>query len=74
MLRDNVNADKEALCTPSIWLREGISAPEPSFVIDVTQFSRRKPLERSIVDLIEALSRSARPGRRQRFRKRNYSG
>jgi len=40
----------------SIWLSEAC-APEQAG-IDVTQFSRRKPLERATVDLNDALSRS----------------
>jgi len=56
MLRDNVNGDKEALRTIDL-VERGI-AHLNKLVIDVTQFSRGKPLERASVDLNDALNRS----------------
>ena len=56
MLRDNVSDDKEAQRTIDL-VERGI-AHLNKLVIDVTQFSRRKPLERSNVDLNDALNRS----------------
>jgi signal transduction histidine kinase len=56
MLRDNVGGDNEALRTIDL-VERGI-AHLNKLVIDVTQFSRGKPLERSTVDLNEALTRS----------------
>ena len=56
MLRDNVNGDKEALRTIDL-VERGI-AHLNKLVIDVTQYSRGKPLERARVDLNDALNRS----------------
>jgi signal transduction histidine kinase len=56
MLRDSVNRNPEALHTIDL-VDRGI-AHLNKLVIDVTQFSRRKPLERSVVELNDALSKS----------------
>lgn len=55
MLRDSVN-DQEALNTIEL-VERGIKHLN-KLVVDVTQFSRRKELERSAVDLHESLERS----------------
>ena len=56
MLRDNVDRDPEALRTIDL-VERGI-AHLNKLVIDVTQYSRGKPLERADVDLNDALNRS----------------
>jgi two-component system, NtrC family, nitrogen regulation sensor histidine kinase GlnL len=56
MLRDNVAGDKEALRTIEL-VERGVKHLN-KLVIDVTQFSRRKPLERTEVDLDDVLNRS----------------
>ena len=56
MLRDSVNNDPEALNTIEL-VERGIKHLN-KLVVDVTQFSRQKELERSSVDLHESLERS----------------
>jgi signal transduction histidine kinase len=56
MLRDSVNNDPEALNTIEL-VERGIKHLN-KLVVDVTQFSRQKELERSRVDLHESLDRS----------------
>lgn len=56
MLRDSVNDDQEALNTIEL-VERGISHLN-KLVVDVTQFSRQKALDRSAVDLHESLERS----------------
>ena len=56
MLRDSVTDDPEALNTIEL-VERGISHLN-KLVVDVTQFSRQKELERSTVDLHESLERS----------------
>src|SRR5688572_6065588 len=56
MLRDSVNDDQDALNTIEL-VERGI-AHLNKLVVDVTQFSRQKELERSVVDLHESLERS----------------
>ena len=56
MLRDNVSGDKEALRTLDL-VERGIKYLN-KLVIEVTQYSRGKPLERSTVDLNDVLRRS----------------
>ena len=56
MLRDSVNNDQEALNTIEL-VERGIKHLN-KLVVDVTQFSRQKALERSAVDLHESLERS----------------
>ncbi len=56
MLRDSVNDDQEALNTIEL-VERGIKHLN-KLVVDVTQFSRQKELERSEVDLHESLDRS----------------
>lgn len=56
MLRDSVNEDQEALNTIEL-VERGIKHLN-KLVVDVTQFSRQKALERSAVDLHESLERS----------------
>jgi signal transduction histidine kinase len=56
MLRDSVNNDPDALNTIEL-VERGISHLN-KLVVDVTQYSRQKELERSTVDLHESLERS----------------
>ena len=56
MLRDSVNDDPDALNTIEL-VERGISHLN-KLVVDVTQYSRQKELERSTVDLHESLERS----------------
>lgn len=56
MLRDNVNDDQDALRTIDL-VERGIGHLN-KLVVDVTQYSRGKPLERASVDLNEALNHS----------------
>src|SRR5690349_16914946 len=56
MLRDSVNEDAEALNTIEL-VERGIKHLN-KLVVDVTQFSRQKELERTAVDLHESLERS----------------
>jgi signal transduction histidine kinase len=56
MLRDSVTNDQDALNTIEL-VERGISHLN-KLVVDVTQFSRQKELERSTVDLHESLERS----------------
>lgn len=56
MLRDSVSNDQEALRTIDL-VERGIKHLN-KLVVDVTQFSRRKPLERSEVDLQDLINRS----------------
>ena len=56
MLRDSVIGDQDALNTIEL-VERGISHLN-KLVVDVTQFSRQKELERSTVDLHESLERS----------------
>ena len=56
MLRDSVNDDQDALNTIEL-VERGIKHLN-KLVVDVTQFSRQKELERSAVDLHESLERS----------------
>ncbi|HKY46067.1 MAG TPA: ATP-binding protein [Pyrinomonadaceae bacterium] len=56
MLRDSVTNDPEALNTIEL-VERGISHLN-KLVVDVTQYSRQKELERSTVDLHESLERS----------------
>ena len=56
MLRDSVTNDPDALNTIDL-VERGISHLN-KLVVDVTQFSRQKELERSTVDLHESLERS----------------
>jgi signal transduction histidine kinase len=56
MLRDSVTDDPDALNTIEL-VERGISHLN-KLVVDVTQFSRQKELERSTVDLHESLERS----------------
>lgn len=56
MLRDSVNNDQEALNTIEL-VERGIKHLN-KLVVDVTQFSRQKALERSAVDLHESLQLS----------------
>ena len=56
MLRDSVNNDQDALNTIEL-VERGISHLN-KLVVDVTQFSRQKELERSTVDLHDSLERS----------------
>jgi signal transduction histidine kinase len=56
MLRDSVPGDKDALRTIEL-IERGIDHLN-KLVVDVTQFSRQKPLERSDVDLHDLLNKS----------------
>jgi signal transduction histidine kinase len=56
MLRDSVNDDEDALNTIEL-VERGIKHLN-KLVVDVTQFSRQKELERSAVDLHESIERS----------------
>jgi signal transduction histidine kinase len=56
MLRDSVSNDQDALNTIEL-VERGISHLN-KLVVDVTQYSRQKELERSTVDLHESLERS----------------
>ena len=56
MLRDNVRGDKEALRTIDL-VERGVSHLN-KLVVDVTEYSRRKPLSRSNVELTDLLNRS----------------
>ncbi len=56
MLRDSVNNDPDALNTIEL-VERGISHLN-KLVVDVTQYSRQKELERSTVDLHDSLERS----------------
>jgi signal transduction histidine kinase len=56
MLRDHVPGDKDALRTIEL-IERGIDHLN-TLVVDVTQFSRQKPLERSDVDLHDLLNKS----------------
>jgi signal transduction histidine kinase len=56
MLRDHVPGDKDALRTIEL-IERGIDHLN-KLVVDVTQFSRQKPLERSDVDLHDLLNKS----------------
>jgi len=56
MLRDSVHGDKEALRTIDL-VERGVSHLN-KLVIDVTQFSRQKPLTRSNVELDDLVNRS----------------
>jgi signal transduction histidine kinase len=56
MLRDSVNDDQDALNTIEL-VERGIKHLN-KLVVDVTQFSRQKELERTAVDLHESLERS----------------
>ncbi|MCU1267168.1 MAG: hypothetical protein JWM21_3486 [Acidobacteria bacterium] len=56
MLRDNVSEDKEALRTIDL-VERGVNHLN-KLVYDVTEFSRQKPLARSLVELDELINRS----------------